>query len=225
MSNPNDHQPPNADRSMLTPRQQRFVEEYLVDLNGTKAAIRAGYSAKTADQQASRLLTNVKVAAAIATGQAKRSERTEITADQVVAELAKLGFANMLDYMQAGPGGYPYLDFSALPRDQAAALQEVTVEDYVEGRGENARDVKRVKFKLADKRAALVDLGWHLGMFKDRLELSGNVNQADHDQIATDIARIFGLPPPAGPAADAQGGRPVLPGKARPSRKARARPV
>jgi len=75
--------------------------------------------------------------------------------------------------MRASPGGDPYLDFSALTRDQAAALQEVTVEDYVDGRGENAREVKRVRFKLADKRAALVDLGRHLGMFKDRVEHSG----------------------------------------------------
>ena len=141
----------DRDRSMLTPRQQRFVEEYLVDLNATRAAIRAGYSRKTAQEQSSRLLSNVMVAAAVATAQAKRSERTEITQDRVLTELAKIGFANMADYMVATPGGDPYLDFSALTRDQAAALQEVTVEDYLEGRGENAREVKRVKFKLADK--------------------------------------------------------------------------
>ena len=207
---------------MLTPRQQRFVEEYLVDLNATQAAIRAGYSRKTAQEQSSRLLSNVMVAAAVATAQAKRSERTEVTQDRVLTELAKLGFANMADYMVAMPGGDPYLDFSALTRDQAAALQEVTVEDYLEGRGGNAREVKRVKFKLADKRAALVDIGRHLGMFKERLELSGNVNQIDHDQIAADIDRIFGLAPATGPADDPQGGEVVVSGKARRGRKARA---
>lgn len=150
----------------LTPRQQRFVDEYLTDLNATQAAIRAGYSATTAQQQGSRLLLNVVVAEAIAAGQSNRSERTGVTADAVVRELAKLGFANMLDYMRGGHDGDPYLDFSALTRDQAAALQEVTVEDYKEGRGEDARDVRRIKFKLADKRAALVDLGRHLGIFK-----------------------------------------------------------
>ena len=191
---------------MLTPRQQRFVEEYLVDLNATQAAIRAGYSRKTAQEQSSRLLSNVIVAAAVATAQAKRSERTGITQDRVLTELAKLDFANMADYMVATPGGDPYLDFSALTRDQAAALQEVTVEDYLEGRGGNAREVKRVKFKLADKRAALVDIGRHLGMFKDRIELSGDVNQADNDQIAADIARIFGLTPAECPADGTQGG-------------------
>jgi hypothetical protein len=91
----------------------------------------------------------------------------------LAAELAKLGFANMADYMRANPNGDPYLDFSQLTRDQTAALQEVTVEYYVDGRGEDARNVKRVRFKLADKRAALVDLGRHLGIFRDRLEHTG----------------------------------------------------
>jgi phage terminase small subunit len=157
----------------LTPKQARFVAEYLVDLNATQAAIRAGYSARNADKIGPELLGKTRVAAAVEEALQARSARTTVTADRVVSELAKLGFANMADYMRASPGGDPYLDFSALTRDQAAALQEVTVEDYVDGRGENAREVKRVRFKLADKRAALVDLGRHLGMFKDRVEHSG----------------------------------------------------
>jgi phage terminase small subunit len=82
--------------------------------------------------------------------------------------MAKLGFANMADYMKTGPDGDPYLNFGELTRDQAAALVEVTVEDFKDGRGENTRDVRKVKFKLADKRAALVDLGKHLGMFTEK---------------------------------------------------------
>jgi phage terminase small subunit len=68
----------------MTPKQQRFVEEYLIDLNGTQAAIRAGYSARTANEQAARLLANASVADAVREAQAKRSERTEITADYVL---------------------------------------------------------------------------------------------------------------------------------------------
>ncbi len=68
----------------MTPKQQRFVDEYMIDCNGTQAAIRAGYSPKTADQQASRLLTKVKVAAAIAEAKQKQTERTEIDADYVL---------------------------------------------------------------------------------------------------------------------------------------------
>src|ERR1700691_273282 len=102
-----------------TLRQARFVAEYLVDLNGKQAAIRAGYSPKTAEVQACRLLRNAQVQAAVADAQKQRIARTEVTADRVIAELAMLGFANMADYMQAGPNGDPHLDFSALTRDQA----------------------------------------------------------------------------------------------------------
>ena len=86
----------------------------------------------------------------------------------VLRELALLGFSNMQDYMRAGPDGDPYLDFSDLTREQAAALAEVTVEDFTDGRGKDARDVRRVKFKLADKHAALVSMARHLGMFNDK---------------------------------------------------------
>lgn len=156
--------------SKLTAKQQRFVEEYLIDLNATQAAIRAGYSEKTASEQGSRMLGNVKVQAAIQEAQNKRAERTEITQDMVLQELAKIGFSNMLDYMTKTDSGDLVPDFSALTRDQAAAISEITVETYTEGRGEDAEEVKRVKFKLSDKRAALVDMGRHLGMFKDKLE-------------------------------------------------------
>lgn len=157
----------------LTPKQERFVAEYLIDLNATQAAIRAGYSAKTASSQGERLLRNVEVAKAMQAAMKAREQRTEITQDRVLKELAKLGFANMQDYMSVTQEGEPFADLSKLTRDQAAAITEFTVEDFTEGRGDDARDVRRVKFKLADKRAALVDIGKHLGMFKDKLELTG----------------------------------------------------
>jgi len=151
----------------LNARQQKFVQEYQVDQVATQAAIRAGYSAGTAHVQGSRLLSNVKVREAIAKAQAKTAAKAEVTVERIVGELAKIGFANMQDYMRATPGGDPYLDFSKLTRDQASALAEVTVDDFVDGRGQDARAVRRVKFKLHDKRAALVDLGRNLGMFQD----------------------------------------------------------
>ena len=88
----------------------------------------------------------------------------------ILHELAKIGFSNMLDYVSITNGGDLITDFSALTKDQAAAISEVTIETYTEGRGEDAEEVKRVKFKLSDKRAALVDMGRHLGMFKDKIE-------------------------------------------------------
>jgi phage terminase small subunit len=91
-----------------------------------------------------------------------------LTAADVAAELAKIGFANMADYFFPGDDGDPHLDFSRLTREQTAALCEVTVEEFKEGRGKDARDVRRVKFKLADKRAALVDLAKMNGWIVDR---------------------------------------------------------
>lgn len=108
-SRSNQHQPSAAEQSCLTmieamnqnmtDRQRRFVEEYLIDLNATKAAIRAGYSKKTAQEQSSRLLSNVMVQDAISQAMKNRSIRTEITQDMVLEELAKIGFANMNNYM------------------------------------------------------------------------------------------------------------------------------
>ncbi len=160
----------------LTPKQGRFVAEYLIDLNATQAAIRAGYSEKTAQQQGSRLLLNVLVQEAIAKGREKTAAKLEITKERIVEELAKIGFSNMLDYMRAGTDGDPYLDFSNLTREQAAALAEVTVEDFKDGRGEDARDVRRIKFKLHDKKGALVDMAKMLGFMVEKHEHSGEIS-------------------------------------------------
>lgn len=84
----------------LTPKQARFVEEYLVDLNATQSAIRAGYSAKTAGQAGERLLRNVEIAAALQEAQAKRSERTEITQDMVLQRWWQLANVDMNDLVE-----------------------------------------------------------------------------------------------------------------------------
>jgi phage terminase small subunit len=149
---------------MSSPRSAS-VQEYLIDLNAAQAAIRAGYSAKTARVIGHENLTKPDIAAAIEKAMAERAERTRLTGDMVVDELRKIGFANMADYMKSTREGYPYLDFSALTRDQTAALAEVTVEDFVDGRGEETHAVKRVKFKLHEKLSALDKLGRHLGLF------------------------------------------------------------
>lgn len=177
----------------LNDKQQRFVEEYLIDLNATKAAIRSGYSEKTARSIASELLTNPNIEEAVAVGRKRLSEATAVTAEAVVNELRKLGFSNMADYMRPGSDGDPTLDFSNLTRDQAAALVEVTVEDFKDGRGEDARDVRRVKFKLADKRAALVDLGKHLGLFVERHEHTGKDGGPIQTQDVNDTDRARAL--------------------------------
>lgn len=166
----------------LPPKQERFVAEYLIDLNATQAAIRAGYSPRSANEQGARLLAKASVAASVAEGKRAQVEKLGISAERVLRELSLIGFSNMADYMSVGSDGDPFLDFSALTRDQAAALTEVTVEDFKDGRGKDARDVRKVKFKLADKRAALVDLGRHLKLFTDVVE---------HD-VSEDMAKWLG---------------------------------
>jgi phage terminase small subunit len=157
----------------LTDRQARFVQEYLIDLNATQAAIRAGFAAGSANRRAYKLLQDPRVQALVQVGRDKAAKRAEITLDQVVAEAAKIGFANMQDYLSVGNDGQPSLDWSKLSREQAAALGEVTVDTFTQGQGEDAKDVRRVKFKLADKLQALIALGKHLGGFGSKIEVTG----------------------------------------------------
>jgi phage terminase small subunit len=156
---------------LSNPKHEIFAQQVAQGASAISAYVTAGYSKN--DSNASRLSGNDKVRARIAELLNEGAAKAGVSIQRVVEELAKIGFANMADYMKVGIDGDPYLDFSELNRDHSAALVEVTVEDFKEGRGADARDVRRVKFKLADKRAALVDLGKHLGMFKDRVEHSG----------------------------------------------------
>lgn len=184
----------------LTPKQARFVEEYLIDLNATQAAIRAGYSAKTAEVQGPRLLGNVRVAAAIKEAQGKRSERTEITQDMVLRELALIGFADMGSYMALRPDGSAVFDWSALPEGATKVVQEVTQEIVQSREGTNedgeptTLNVVKTKFKLYDKRAALVDIGKHLGMFVEKREdVTPPQNRAEAIARAAELIDRLGI--------------------------------
>ena len=148
----------------LTSKQERFVEEYLVDLNATQAAIRSGYSKKTATAIGAENLTKPDIADAIAAARKELSEKTGISAERVLAELAKIGFSNMQDYIRV-TGDDIYVALGDMSRDEAAAIGEVTVEERKLG-NEDEGKVTRTKFKLLDKRAALNDLGRHLGLFE-----------------------------------------------------------
>ena len=161
----------------LTQKQRRFVQEYLVDLNATQAAVRAGYSERTAHVQGPRLLGNVRVQVAIREALKKREQRTEITQDRVLTELAKIGFADIRDYLEYktektvvayGDDGEPIIDYRQIidvidSKDvDTSVIQEVSI----------SKD-GTFKFKLYDKQKALNDIGRHLGMFVDKTEVSG----------------------------------------------------
>lgn len=157
----------------LTAKQTAFVREYLVDLNASAAARRAGYSPRTADRMGHENLKKPEIAASVQAAMDERAKRLEVTADRVVQELAKVGFANLLDYFQLTSEGEPFIDLSDITPEQAAALAELQVEDFVEGRGDDARQVRRVKIKVADKLRALDQLAQHLGIAK-RVDVTSN---------------------------------------------------
>lgn len=157
-----------AELSSLKGKQKIFVQEYLVDLNATQAAIRAGYSPKTAQQQSSRLLLNVVVKQAIDQAIAERSKRARKSADEVLEELENLAFLNMADFIRISSEGEPIVDMGQTTRAHQSGLADVETHDYLDGRGEDARDVRRVRIKLnaAGKMTALVKLAEHHGLLK-----------------------------------------------------------
>ncbi|MCU6729081.1 terminase small subunit [Huintestinicola butyrica] len=139
----------------LTPKQERFCEEYLIDLNATQAAIRAGYSSKTADVQSARLLVNVKVQERISLLRSKQSKRTEVTADKVIAELAAIAFADRTELAKVDKNGsVKFTPTDSLPDD---------VKKIISG-------IKEGKFGTEvssyDKVKALELLGKHLGLWE-----------------------------------------------------------
>lgn len=152
-----------AKKGKLTDKQQTFIEEYLIDLNATQAAIRAGYSVKTADQQGSRMLANVKVQQTIAEKMAERSRRTGVNQDRVVLELAKIAFVRMTDVV----------DSNGRIKDDASSDDLSCIESIKYKRSDNefGGSVER-EVKVASKLKALELLGKHLGMWNDKLDVN-----------------------------------------------------
>ncbi len=139
---------------------QGYVKRGFKDAPGAYLEAYPKCGEKAAESSASRTLRNAKVSAYLAEVQAKAQERTQITADQVLAELGKLGFADMRDYADWGPDGVTLKASSGMEPGMTAAVCEVT-----ETVGEKGGSIK---FKLHDKRAALELIGKHFGMFTDR---------------------------------------------------------
>ena len=140
----------------LTPKQECFVTEYLVDLNATQAAIRAGYKPRSARTAAARNMSNDNIREAISAARQEQQERTEITADRVMQELARIALVDVRKLFD--DEGNP-LDISCIDDDTAAAISglDVTKESDI--------DVYVKKIRMADKLRALELLGRHLGMF------------------------------------------------------------
>lgn len=160
---------------MLTDKQQRFATEYIIDLNATQSAIRAGYKESTAYSQGQRLLKNVEIQKAIQKAMNERSKRTGITADKVLKELESIAMDDVKNY----------LDFrtekTVVGKDLATGNPIIGYETVVDLKDSNTIDTKNIseisigkdgqfKFKLYCRDNALVQLGKHLKLFTDRVE-------------------------------------------------------
>lgn len=159
--------------SELTPQQLRFCEEYLIDLNGKQAAIRAGYSEDSATQQASRLLTYANVSAKITELTARRSARAAINADQILAELSRIGYTDIRSIFKDDG---TIKDVKDWPEDLARAIASVEVLEEYDGSGKDRTWIgftKKVKFW--DKPRALELMGKHKALFPNKFEHSGKV--------------------------------------------------
>ena len=157
----------------MTPKQSLFVQEYLIDLNATQAAIAAGYSPKTAYSIGQRLLKHVDIQGALEEAMKKREQRTEITQDRILRELARIAFVDPRSIAEWGNGTMTLKDSSSLSTDDAAAVAEVS-QTITDSGGS-------IKAKMYDKQRALELLGRHLGMFaeKKQIELDATVNLFD----------------------------------------------
>lgn len=147
----------------LTDKQQRFVEEYLIDLNATQAAIRAGYKPENARQIGTENLSKLVISNAIAVAMAERSRRTGINQDRIVNELAKIAFVNMLDIV----------DEEGRIRSDATEEDLACIESikHKESSSINGDSTER-EVKIASKLKALELLGKHVGMWNDKLNVN-----------------------------------------------------
>lgn len=156
----------------LARKHARFVAEYLKDLNATQAAIRAGYSKKTAKAQGSRLLTKADIAQAVASGTAKQLASAELTATRVLEEYRRLAFMDARSFFDDRGNLKP---FSELTEEQGSALAgfEAIIKNAQAGDG--VTDTIH-KIKFWDKTRALESLAKHFGLLTEKVEHSGGLD-------------------------------------------------
>lgn len=158
-------------QSELTPKQRLFCDEWLIHRNATRAYLKAyGGQYDSARVEGCKHLTKPNIRAYLDQKLSEIEKKYEMNLETCISGLSRIATANMMDYINNDGT----VDLSVLDHDQAAAIQEITVETYEErtGRGDETETVKRVKLKLYDKRSALLDLGKHFGGFKTKVEHS-----------------------------------------------------
>lgn len=172
----------------LTAKQQRFVDEYLIDLNATQAAIRAGYSEKTANEQASRMLANVNIQQLIQNAINNRSIKTEITQERVLLEIARLAFN---DPRKAFDKNGAILPIKEWPDEVAAAVSSIKINE-TKVDGVVVGETKEIKFWDKGKQIELA--GRHLAMFTDKItqtiKSTVDIENMPDDELLRELAHL-----------------------------------
>lgn len=188
----------------LTYKQAIFVREYIKDFNGRRAAEAAGYTVGGNNPLAmvSWLMAQTRINDAIQYLMDKRARKIELSAERVLEEIARMAFANIEDFLDFHPNGDVAVNLTKATREQLAALSEVTVDEYLEGRGEDARRVKRTRIKMSDKSRNLELLGKHLRLFHDvikntyNIPIQNNITLVDPRSLPTEALRQLMGPDP-----------------------------
>lgn len=166
----------------LTPKQKLFADEYLIDLNAArayKAAYKSVKKDETARTNGSRMLTNANVSKYIKERMNERSKRTEITQDNVLKELATIAFAKVTDFVTIENGVVIVKDTKDIPKDLLPAIASIK-------EGKNGIEVS---FYNKDKSLEL--LGRHLGMFNDKIEVSGTINNPMEGLTTDELKKLI----------------------------------
>lgn len=178
----------------LNTKQRRFIEEYCVDFNATQAAIRSGYSARSAGQQAYDLLKKPEIQSAVLARTKELVQLAQMSALDVVTGLARIASSNILDYFSVNPDGMPYIDLSAITREQAFAVQSIETDEYLEkvqGEEDEYRTVKKVKLKLEAKKPALDTLAKYHGLLLGKRGGAGDAPGRDVDLLDVDEEELL----------------------------------
>lgn len=161
----------------LTPQQELFVRQYVLDLNATKAALRAGYNKKNARQQGSYLMSKPDIQAAIKARIERRNEKVDIKTDDVLRLMRKFAFTDLSGVFEVRGGKCYITDTAHLSEDQMACISEI--KPTAEG----------IQVKLVNREKMIELLGRHMGMFLDKLEHSGGL-KVTHTMTDEELERV-----------------------------------
>ena len=185
----------------LPKKEQKPIDCFIETRDWGKMALMlfTGDEPKIASRKAMDWSRRPKTLAALVERYQQSVDRYYVTSERIIRELSKLAFSNLGDYYTIGHNGEPILDLSKCTPEEKAAMSEITVEDFTEGRGENSRDVRRIKFKLYNKLDAIEKLMKHMQMFApERFEIAGPgggpiQHNVEHEMTNADAAAAYAL--------------------------------